>query len=72
MTKKSISWQILGETVCNDVARRAVNQDDVTCTNTITQGVDLKINMFGVFAVHWIFRQNAARVIVLMERRRRC
>jgi hypothetical protein len=55
MMEKCISRKILGERVCNHVPRSTVNQNNLTSSYTVTQGVYTKINVLGSFTVNWVF-----------------
>ncbi len=46
VTKESVGRQIFSKRICNHIARCAVNQDNVSSTDTVTQGVDPEVNVF--------------------------
>ena len=56
MTKESIHREILGKRVSNHVARGAVNQDNLTSGDTLTQSVNAEVNVLGTLTVYRVLR----------------
>ena len=66
VTDERFSWKVLGERVCDHVARSTVNKTDVTRRHTITKRVNSVINVFGTLCMNRVFRHKPACAIILI------